>query len=117
MNWESARAVVEKVNTHDNVTIVCATKTVPSEIMNDICDSLVLSGLVSEEYADYMANYEELEKFTNNWRRNMFKQNEIVKRHIKDFFKYIRMEGTYYHMKLSNLEKTLKRNMLQRKHS
>ena len=47
MNWESARAVVEKVNTHDNVTIVCATKTVPSEIMNDIYNQLGL-GIVGE---------------------------------------------------------------------
>lgn len=41
-------------------------------------------------------SFEELGIFVKNWKRILFKQNEIVKVHIKDFFKFIRMEGTSY---------------------
>ena len=36
MDWESARKVVEKVRKTGDVTIVCATKTVPAMVMNEI---------------------------------------------------------------------------------
>ena len=40
--------------------------------------------------------YEELGIFIKNWKRIMFNQNELIKTHIKDFFKYIKMEGVAY---------------------
>ena len=40
--------------------------------------------------------YEELSIFYKNWKRMLFNQNEIMKTYIKDFFKYIRMEGSSY---------------------
>lgn len=73
--YPEKRTLVDYIS-EGGVSIVCDISGVRSklksacEIMNDICDSLVLSGLVSEEYADYMANYEELEKF--------FKENQII---------------------------------------
>ena len=59
MNWESARAVVEKVNTHDNVTIVCATKTVPSEVMNGIYDELGLGIVGENRVQELLSKYED----------------------------------------------------------
>lgn len=40
--------------------------------------------------------YEELGFFFKNWKKIMIKQNELVKSHIKDFFKYINLEGQAY---------------------
>ena len=40
--------------------------------------------------------YEELGIFFKNWKRMLYNQNEIIKSNIKDFFKYIQMEGTAY---------------------
>ena len=40
--------------------------------------------------------YEELGIFFKNWKRIQFNQNEIIKTRIKDFFKYIKMEGSAY---------------------
>lgn len=34
--------------------------------------------------------------FFKNWKRIIFNENEIIKTHVKDFFKYIKMEGTAY---------------------
>lgn len=41
-------------------------------------------------------SYEELAVFIKNWKRIMFNQNELIKTHVKDFFKYIKMEGIAY---------------------
>ena len=41
-------------------------------------------------------SYEELGIFYKNWKRILYNQNEIMKSYIKDFFKYIKMEGTAY---------------------
>lgn len=41
-------------------------------------------------------SFEELGIFIKNWKRILYKQNEIVKVHLKDFFKFIKMEGTSY---------------------
>ncbi|MCQ2817704.1 MAG: hypothetical protein MJ252_10610 [archaeon] len=38
-------------------------------------------------------NYKELGIFCKNWKRILFNQNEIMKKHIRDFYKYIKMEG------------------------
>ncbi len=59
MNWESARAVVEKVNTHDNITIVCATKTVPCEVMNDIYNQLGLGIVGENRVQELLSKYED----------------------------------------------------------
>lgn len=40
--------------------------------------------------------FEELGIFFKNWKRILFNQNEIFKDNIKDFFKYLRMEGEAY---------------------
>ena len=45
---------------------------------------------------EIVKTYEKLGIFFKNWKRMMFNQNEIIKTHIKDFFKYIRMEGIAY---------------------
>lgn len=45
---------------------------------------------------DITKSYEELEIFCKNWRRMLFNQNEIIKTHLKDFFKYAKMEGVAY---------------------
>lgn len=41
-------------------------------------------------------SFEELGEFIKNWRRILLNQNEMVKSHLKDFFKLMRMEGTSY---------------------
>ena len=41
-------------------------------------------------------SYEEISFFFDNWKKIMFKQNEITKNHFKDFFKYINLEGQAY---------------------
>ena len=40
--------------------------------------------------------YEELHLFLQNWRKILIKQNILVKNQIKDFFKYINLEGKSY---------------------
>ena len=45
---------------------------------------------------DIIKSYEIFGKFFKNWRRNMMNQNEIIKKYVKDFFKYIKMEGESY---------------------
>ena len=46
----------------------------------------------------------ELGIFVKNWKRILYKQNEIVKVHLKDFFKFIKMEGTSYEELIKNRE-------------
>ena len=53
--------------------------------------------------------FEELGKFFKNWKRITYKQNEIFKTYLKDFFKYIRMECAAY------TELIVKRNSLKNK--
>jgi len=40
--------------------------------------------------------YEEFGIFFKNWSRILYKQNVTVKNHIKEFFKFCKMEGTSY---------------------
>ena len=40
--------------------------------------------------------YEELGFFFDNWKKVLIKQKELVKNHMKDFFKYINFEGKAY---------------------
>ena len=51
--------------------------------------------------------FEELGKFFKNWKRITYKQNEIFKTYLKDFFKYLRMECSAY------TELIVKRNSLK----
>ena len=46
--------------------------------------------------------YDELGAFCKNWKRIMLKQNEIIKDHFKDFFKYVNLEGQSYSTLISN---------------
>ena len=41
-------------------------------------------------------SYEEMSCFFKNYRKILIKQNEMVKNHMKDFFKYINLEGKAY---------------------
>ena len=41
-------------------------------------------------------SYEELGCFFKNYRKILIKQNDMVKNHMKDFFKYINLEGKAY---------------------
>lgn len=40
--------------------------------------------------------FEELGLFVKNWKKILIKQNYTVKSHLRDFYKYVRMEGTSY---------------------
>jgi hypothetical protein len=40
--------------------------------------------------------FDELGKFFQSWKGITYTQNELIKTHIKDFFKYVKMEGTAY---------------------
>ena len=48
--------------------------------------------------------FEELGIFFKNWKRIIFNQNELFKENIKDFFKYIRMEGEAYNELIKSRE-------------
>ena len=56
-------------------------------------------------------SYEQLGIFFKNWKRMHFNQNEIIKKNIKDFFKYVKMEGLAY------CELIDKRDELQKKYT
>ncbi len=42
---------------------------------------------------EIVKSFEELSIFIENWKRNLFNENEIIKSRIKDFFKYQKMEN------------------------
>ena len=56
-------------------------------------------------------SYEQLGIFFKNWKRMHYNQNEIIKKNIKDFFKYVKMEGLAY------CELIDKRDELQKKYA
>lgn len=41
-------------------------------------------------------SFDELSNFMEEWSKNLTKQKEIVKKYVKDFFTYIKKEGTAY---------------------
>lgn len=45
---------------------------------------------------DIVKTYEHLGIFFKNWKRMLFNQNDVIKKNVKDFFKYIQMEGVAY---------------------
>ena len=59
MDWQSARGVIEKVRSTADVTIVCATKTVPATVMNSIYDELGLSIVGENRVQELLSKYDE----------------------------------------------------------
>ena len=58
---------------------------------------------------DIVKSYEELGIFFKNWKNIIFNQNDIIRKRVKDFYKYVRMEGEAY------LELFIKRDEIQNK--
>ena len=56
---------------------------------------------------DIIKSYEELGIFFKNWKNIIYNQNDIIRKKIKDFYKYVKMEGEVL------LELYNKRNELQ----
>ena len=56
---------------------------------------------------DIIKSYEELSIFFKNWKNVIFNQNDIIRKKIKDFYKYVKMEGEVF------LELYNKRNEIQ----
>ena len=53
---------------------------------------------------DIVKSYEEFEFFFKNYKNVIFNQNDIIKKRIKNFYKYVRMEGEVYLELLSKRE-------------
>ena len=76
-------------NFYYNVSAACTNL---EEVQKDF-DTLTLLNsrvLMKEEITK---TYEEIGIFFKNWRRVMYNQNELIKTYVRDFFKYIQMEG------------------------
>ena len=58
---------------------------------------------------DIVKSYEQFGIFFKNWKNIIFNQNDIIRKRVKDFFKYVRMEGEAY------LELFSKREEIQNK--
>ena len=58
---------------------------------------------------DIVKSYEQFEFFFKNWKNVIFNQNDVIKKRVKDFFKYVKMEGEAY------LELFTKRDAIQNK--
>ena len=58
---------------------------------------------------DIIKSYEQLGIFFKNWKNIIFNQNDVIRKRVKDFFKYVRMEGEAY------LELFTKREEIQNK--
>ncbi len=58
---------------------------------------------------DIVKSYEQLGIFFKNWKNIIFNQNDVIKRRVKDFYKYVKMEGEAY------LELYIKRDDIQNK--
>ena len=41
-------------------------------------------------------SFEEFSFFFDNWKKILIKQKELIKNHVKDFFKYVNFEGRAY---------------------
>lgn len=49
-------------------------------------------------------SYEQISMFLKSYKDIFSKQNDILKKHFKDFFKFVQMEGTSYHELIINRE-------------
>ena len=58
---------------------------------------------------DIVKSYEQYGFFFKNWKNIIFNQNDVIRKRVKDFFKYVRMEGEAY------LELFSKREEIQNK--
>ena len=56
---------------------------------------------------DIVKSYEQLQIFFKNWKNIIFNQNDVIRKRVKDFYKYVRMEGDSY------LEILVKRNEIE----
>ena len=45
---------------------------------------------------DIVKSYEQLGIFFKNWKNIIFNQNDIIRKRVKDFYKYVKMEGEAY---------------------
>ena len=79
-------------NFYENISAACLNL---EEVQKDFETLHLLNTkvLMKEEITK---TYEELGIFFKNWKRIIFNQNELIKSHVKDFFKYIKMEGLAY---------------------
>ena len=79
-------------NFYENISAACLNL---EEVQKDFETLHLLNTkvLMKEEITK---TYEELGIFFKNWKRIIFNQNELIKSHVKDFFKYIKMEGIAY---------------------
>ena len=59
---------------------------------------------------DIVKSYEQFGIFFKNWKNVIFNQNDIIRKKIKDFYKYVKMEGECY------LELYTKRNEIKDKY-
>ena len=59
---------------------------------------------------DIVKSYEQFGLFFKNWKNVIFNQNDVIRKRVKEFFKYVRMEGEAY------LELFSKREEIQNKY-
>ena len=45
---------------------------------------------------DIIKSYEQLGIFFKNWKNIIFNQNDVIRKRVKDYYKYVRMEGEAY---------------------
>ena len=61
---------------------------------------------------DIIKSYEELGIFFKNWKNIIYNQNDIIRKKIKDFYKYVKMEGEVL-LELYNKRKELQDNYIK----
>lgn len=79
-------------NYHQNMRLAC-------ENLQDIQKDFEVLHLLNTRVLmkeQITKSYEEFGIFFKNWKRTVYKQNELVKTQVRDFFKFIRMECTSY---------------------
>ena len=64
--------------------------------------NLVNSQLIKKQHIS--KSYEEVSCFINNWKNILFKQNNLIKIHVKDFYKYILIEMDTFETMLNKRE-------------
>jgi hypothetical protein len=65
------------------------------EVYNDFNNLFNLNKRINMK-EEIIKTYEKLGVFFKNWKKIIFNQNEIIKDNIKNFFKYVKMEGKSY---------------------
>ena len=79
-------------NFYKNITMACISL---EEVEKDFETLNILNTRVMMK-EKITKTYEELSIFFKNWKRILFNENEIIKEHLKDFFKYQKMENLAY---------------------